>query len=55
MVVHFGKNMENAFWDGRDMYFGDGLYRFYPLLDLDVVAHELAHGFTSTNSDLTYR
>jgi len=54
MVVHFGKNMENAFWDGRDMYFGDGLYRFYPLLDLDVVAHELAHGFTSTNSDLTY-
>ncbi len=36
------------------MYFGDGYTIFYPLVALDVVAHEVSHGFTDFNSDLIY-
>lgn len=52
--VHFGKNFENAFWNGQQMTFGDGASRFYPLVSLDVVSHEVSHGFTEQNSGLTY-
>ncbi|MFC4159650.1 M4 family metallopeptidase [Chitinimonas lacunae] len=54
MKVHYGKNYENAFWDGEAMSFGDGASRFYPLVALDVAAHEVSHGFTEQNSDLVY-
>ena len=54
MVVHYGDMMENAFWDGRVTSFGDGRSMFYPLVVLDVVAHEMAHGFTEQNSGLIY-
>lgn len=53
--VHYGNNYENAFWDGRRMTFGDGRSRFYPLVSLDVVSHEVSHGFTEQNSGLIYR
>jgi pseudolysin/vibriolysin len=36
------------------MYFGDGATTFYPLVSLDVAAHEVSHGFTQQNSNLTY-
>lgn len=55
MRVHYGNNYQNAFWDGRQMTFGDGAKRFYPLISLDVVSHEVSHGFTEQNSDLIYR
>jgi vibriolysin len=55
MRVHYDNNFENAFWDGKQMTFGDGADRFYPLVSLDVVAHEVSHGFTEQNSDLMYR
>lgn len=55
MYVHFLRGYENAFWDGRSMTFGDGRNRFYPLVSLDVVGHEVAHGFTEQNSGLIYR
>ncbi|MDO2949450.1 M4 family metallopeptidase [Aeromonas simiae] len=54
MRVHYGKNYENAFWDGSQMTFGDGATTFYPLVSLDVAAHEVSHGFTEQNSGLTY-
>lgn len=54
MRLHYGNNYENAFWDGQQMTFGDGATRFYPLVSLDVVAHEVSHGFTQQNSNLTY-
>jgi len=54
MRVHYSNNYENAFWDGSTMTFGDGYTKFYPLVSLDVVAHEVSHGFTEQNSDLTY-
>ncbi len=54
MRVHYGNNYENAFWDGSAMTFGDGASTFYPLVSLDVSAHEVSHGFTEQNSNLVY-
>ncbi len=54
MKVHYSTSYENAFWDGSAMTFGDGATTFYPLVSLDVASHEVSHGFTSQNSNLTY-
>lgn len=53
--VHYDRNYENAFWDGQQMTYGDGANTFYPLSGgLDVVAHEIHHGFTTFHSNLRY-
>ncbi len=52
MRVH--ENMENAYWDGQQMTFGDGGFTFYPLVSLGVGAHEISHGFTEQHSGLVY-
>jgi vibriolysin len=54
MRVHYSNSYDNAFWDGSSMTFGDGDTKFYPLVSLDVSAHEVSHGFTEQNSDLIY-
>ena len=54
MKVHYSSNYENAFWDGSAMHFGDGASTFYPLVSLDVSAHEVSHGYTEQQSGLTY-
>jgi Zn-dependent metalloprotease len=54
MRVHYNTSYENAFWDGQQMTFGDGATTFYPLVSLDVAAHEVSHGFTEQNSALVY-
>ena len=54
MRVHYSTNYQNAFWNGSSMTFGDGGSTFYPLVSLDVSSHEVAHGFTEQNSNLTY-
>ncbi|WP_300476045.1 M4 family metallopeptidase [Shewanella sp.] len=54
MRVHYGRNYENAFWNGTAMSFGDGASYFYPLVSLDVSSHEVSHGFTEQNSGLNY-
>lgn len=54
MRVHYGTEYENAFWNGSSMTFGDGQYYFYPLVALDVAAHEISHGVTEQNSGLEY-
>ena len=54
MRVHYGINYDNAFWNGSSMTFGDGYVKFYPLVGLDVVGHEVSHGFTEQNSGLIY-
>jgi len=53
MVVH--AQMENAYWNGQSMTFGDGGSTFYPLTSLDVGAHEISHGFTQQHSGLIYK
>jgi Zn-dependent metalloprotease len=53
--VHYSHKYENAFWDGEQMTYGDGGSTFYPLAGaLDVVAHEINHGFTEFHSKLEY-
>jgi Zn-dependent metalloprotease len=55
--VHYQNQYENAFWSPSDrmMGFGDGRNRMYPLVSLDVLAHEVSHGFTTDHSNLFYR
>ncbi|MCF6332546.1 MAG: M4 family metallopeptidase [Draconibacterium sp.] len=47
----------NAMWDGNNnaMLYGDGDggTHFYPLVALDVVAHEMGHGITQFTANLT--
>jgi Zn-dependent metalloprotease len=56
-VVHYGRDYDNAFWDGRRMVFGDGdghlFLRF--TRSLDVIGHELAHGVTEDENGLQYQ
>ncbi|MBQ0865221.1 M4 family metallopeptidase [Streptomyces sp. RK75] len=54
--VHYGNNYVNAFWDDSCfcMTYGDGEGNKKPLTSLDVAAHEMSHGVTSTTADLVY-
>lgn len=54
--VHFGRNYDNAFWDGEQMVFGDGDGKVFRSFtdSLDVIAHELAHGFTQYTRGFVY-
>jgi len=55
-TVHFGKSYNNAFWNGKQMVFGDGdniIFRDFTR-SLDVVGHELAHGVTEFSAGLEY-
>ncbi|WP_226470336.1 M4 family metallopeptidase [Luteimonas panaciterrae] len=56
LKVHYSTNYENAFWSPstQTMSFGDGFNTFYPLVSLDVLAHEVSHGYTEQNSGLEY-
>ena len=54
--VHYGKAYNNAFWDGREMIFGDGDGKLFTDFTgaLDVIAHELGHGVTQFTAGLEY-
>ncbi|WP_052358500.1 protealysin inhibitor emfourin [Terrabacter tumescens] len=56
-TVHYGRNYDNAFWDGSQMVFGDGdgvvFERF--TRSVDVIGHELAHGVTEHTAGLLYQ
>lgn len=54
--VHYGENLENAYWDGQRMLFGDGDgVNFTDFTkSLDVIGHELTHGVTQFTADLDY-
>src|SRR5712692_7536062 len=55
--VHYGRNYDNAFWDGRQMVFGDGdgqiFLRF--TISIDIIGHELTHGVTGDTANLDYQ
>ncbi|WP_281849901.1 M4 family metallopeptidase [Dyella sp. GSA-30] len=55
LIVHVGRNEGNAAWNGQETLFGDGDGTYYPLVSLDVMAHEVSHGFTEQQSGLLYR
>ena len=56
-TVHFGHLYDNAFWDGRQMVFGDGDGQVFNRFtaSLSVIGHELAHGVTQYSAGLAYR
>lgn len=58
-VIHVtdgGLPMENAFWNGRVMAYGDGGQVFKPLAgSLDVAGHEMTHGVIQHTADLIYQ
>ncbi len=55
-VVHYGDGYNNAFWNGRQMIFGDGDGKAFIgfTQSLDVIGHELTHGVTEFSCNLEY-
>jgi Zn-dependent metalloprotease len=51
--VHVDNGMNNAFWSRNTLLFGDGSNN-NPLVELDVVSHELTHGVTQYEAQLQY-
>jgi len=47
-TVHYAQKFNNAFWNGRQMVYGDGDGKIFVgfAQAIDVVAHELTHGVT---------
>ena len=55
-VTEDGQPMDNAFWSGKVMCYGDGNTYFKPLAGgLDVASHEMTHGVTQYTSNLVYQ
>ena len=56
-TVHYGRNYDNAFWNGQQMVYGDGdgeLFNRFTIA-IDVIGHELTHGVTQYEADLEYQ
>ncbi len=58
-VIHVTNNsqsMDNAYWNGRQMIYGDGATAFKPLAGgLDVAGHEMTHGVVQNTANLVYQ
>ena len=62
-VVHFRQGYDNAFWNGRQMVYGDGdedlpeadrLFNRFTIA-IDIIGHELTHGVNQYEANLVYR
>ena len=53
-VVHFGRNFENAFWDGRRVVLGDGGTVMKTFCRLDIIAKECSTGLLQSETKLRY-
>lgn len=50
-----GGGMDNAFWNGAAMFYGNGDQAFLPLArSLDVAGHEMTHGVIQSTANLVY-
>ncbi len=55
-VADKGSAMDNAYWNGEAMYYGNGNKYFYPLAQgLDVAGHEISHGVIQNTANLEYQ
>ncbi len=56
-TVHYRRAFNNAFWNGRQMVFGDGDGEIFGRFtqSLDVIGHELTHGVTQYEAGLDYQ
>lgn len=61
-TVHYQKGYDNAFWDGKQMVYGDGdedqpvterLFNRFTIA-IDIMGHELTHGVTQYEANLAY-
>jgi len=51
-----GGGMDNAYWNGEAMFYGNGDQAFKPLAGgLDVGAHEMTHGVVQNTANLEYQ
>ncbi len=55
--VHYGKDYDNAFWNGAQMVYGDGDGTLFERFtrSVDVIGHELTHGVTAAEANLDYQ
>ena len=55
-TVHYGRNFDNAMWNGKQMVYGDGDGKLFNRFTIapDVIAHELTHGVTQNTAALEY-
>ena len=55
--VHYSRNYDNAFFNGRQMVFGDGDGQIFQrfTIAIDIMGHELTHGVTGDTANLTYQ
>lgn len=53
-TVHYGRNYDNAFWNGKQMVFGDGRIFNRFTSAIDVMGHELSHGVVEYTSGFRY-
>ncbi|MDM7990260.1 M4 family metallopeptidase [Arthrobacter sp. zg-Y877] len=56
-TVHYGRDYDNAFWDGSRMVLGDGDGEVFERFSksLTVIGHELTHGLIQYTAQLDYR
>jgi Zn-dependent metalloprotease len=56
MTVHYGRNYDNAFWNGTQLVFGDGDGTIFDRFTkpIDVLGHELSHAVTERTAGLVY-
>ena len=56
-TVHYRRSFNNAFWNGRQMVFGDGDGEIFNRFtgSLDIIGHELTHGVTQYEAALDYQ
>lgn len=51
-----GGALDNAFWNGKAMFYGNGKIGFKPLAgSLDVAGHEMTHGVVENTANLEYQ
>lgn len=54
--VHYDRGLDNAYWDGRRMVYGDGDGTVFTSFtsDIDIIGHELTHGVMENEANLDY-
>jgi hypothetical protein len=57
LTVHYGRDYDNAFWDGTQLVFGDGDQKVFGRFTrpVDVLGHELTHAVTEHTAGLRYQ
>jgi hypothetical protein len=57
ITVHYGRDYDNAFWDGTQLVFGDGDGQIFDRFTkpMDVMAHEYTHGVIQYTVGLAYQ